>query len=224
MSGPRKVLVTDAEQFLGPAAVERFRSAGDDVTARVWPLDDRAELASLVAEHGPFDVVVANLDAPIEVAPVTEHGDEAVRRTFGRLVEPLFWIFAECLPAMIEAGDGAVVVPTSATAIRSAAHPIAAYESARAAQSALVRSVGWEMARHGVRVNGIAPNFVENPSYYPPETLENPRFQESVRRDVPAQRTGTGAEAAEVLWWLASPQASYVFGSVTPVDGGWSIG
>lgn len=71
----------------------------------------------------------------------------------------------------------------------------------RATQIALVRSVGREMARHGVRVNGIAPNFIENPSYFPPETVADPTFQESLRTAVPAQRMGRGHEAAAVLWW-----------------------
>ena len=220
----RRVLITDADDFVGPAAVERFRAEGDDVTAITDHLGSRADVEALVSEHGPFDVVIANLDVPITVAPITEHDDATIADLFARLVDPLFWIFGACLPSMMEAGDGAIVVPTSATAIRSSSHPIAGYEAARAAQLALVRSVGWEMASSGVRVNGIAPNFIENPSYFPPETVADPAFQEALRRDVPAQRLGAGAEAAAVLWWLASPEASYVFGTVVPTDGGWTLG
>ncbi|MEZ5132250.1 MAG: SDR family oxidoreductase [Mycobacterium sp.] len=223
-SDARAVLITDADAFVGPAAVRRFRAQGDAVTAISEPLTSREHAARVVAEHGPFEVVIANLEAPITVAPITEHDDAVVREAFTRLVDPLFWLFAECLPAMIEAGGGAVVVPTSATAIRSSTHPIAAYQAARAAQIALVHSVGREMAQHGVRVNGIAPNFIENPSYFPPETLADPRFQQSLRRNVPAQRMGSGDEAASVLWWLASPEASYVFGAIIPTDGGWTLG
>ncbi len=220
----RQVLITDADDFVGPAAVERFRAEGDAVVARSAPFASRDEVTALVAERGPFDVVIANLDAPITVAPITEHDDATVGHLFARLVDPLFWLFAECLPAMIDAGGGAVVVPTSATAIRSSSHPIAGYEAARGAQLSLVRSVGHEVARHGVRVNGIAPNFIENPSYYPPETVADPGFQASLRETVPAERLGRGAEAASVLWWLASSEASYVFGSVIPTDGGWTLG
>lgn len=218
------MLITDADQFLGPATVERFRAGGDTVTALTEPLRSREQTTRLVGDHGPFDLVIANLDAPITVAPITEHDDAAVSTAFSRLVDPLFWLFAACLPAMIEAGRGAVVVPTSATAFRSSSHPIAGYQAARAAQVSLVHSVGREMARHGVRVNGIAPNFIENPSYFPPETIADPSFQESLRRIVPAQRMGGGDEAAAVLWWLASPESSYVFGAVIPTDGGWTLG
>ena len=219
----RRVLVTDAEAFLGPAAVARFRAGGDDVVAVTEPFDERVDVADTMAAHGPFDVVVANLDAPITVASITEHGDATVDELLDRLVRSLFWILEECLPPMVERGVGAVVVPTSATAIRSSSHPIAGYEAARAAQLQLVHSVGKEMASHGVRVNGVAPNFIENPSYFPPETVADPEFQASLRDAVPAQRLGRASEAAEVVWWLASPAASYVFGSVIPVDGGWTL-
>jgi len=220
----RRVLVTDAHEFVGPAAVERFTAEGDRVTAHAEPLRSRADLDALVSKTGPFDVVVANLEAPITVAPVTQYDDATVDELHARLVKPLFWIFAACLPAMLEAGRGWVVVPTSATALRTSSNPIAGYEAARAAQVALVRSVGWEVAGRGVRVNGIAPNFIENPSYFPPETVADPEFQEAVGREVPARRLGQGGEAAAALWWLASPDSSYVVGSVIATDGGWSLG
>ncbi len=222
MSG-RRVLVTDAEHFIGPAAVERFQAEGDEVVVRTEPFRSRAEAAGFVAEHGPFEVVIANLDAPITVASITNHDDAVLDELHARLVQPLYWLFAACLPSMVERGDGAVVVPTSATAIRSSSHAIAGYEAARAAQLQLVRSVGKEMARHGVRVNGIAPNFIENPSYFPPETIADPEFQASLSATVPAQRLGGGAEAAAVLWWLASTDATYVFGTVIATDGGWTL-
>ena len=219
----RRVLVTDADDFVGPAAVQRFRVGGDMVVARAAPLGARAEVADLVAEDGPFEVVISNLDAPITVASITDHDDDITGTLFDRLVNPLFWLLEECLPSMYRAGRGAIVVPTSATAIRSSSHPIAGYEVARAAQLQLVRSAGKEAAAHGVRVNGIAPNFIENPSYFPPETIDDPEFQDALRREVPAQRLGRGGEAAEAMWWLASDDASYIFGAIIPTDGGWTL-
>ena len=220
---PRRVLITDAEEFIGPSAVARFRAEGDDVVAVTEPFEAREDVADTMAAYGPFDVVVANLEGAINVASITDHDDAMVGDAFDRMVYPLFWIFEECLPSMVDAGDGAIVVPTSATAIRSSSHPIAAYEAARAAQLQLVQSVGKEMAQHGVRVNGIAPNFIENPSYFPPETIADPQFQKAMQREVPAQRLGSGAEAASVVWWLASSQASYVFGQIIATDGGWNL-
>ncbi|MEZ5238518.1 MAG: SDR family NAD(P)-dependent oxidoreductase, partial [Microthrixaceae bacterium] len=145
----RRVLVTDAGQFLGPASVERFRTDGEDVVALRDRLESRGEAEAIAEEAGPFDVVVANLDVQITVASVLHHDDDTVADVFGRLVEPLFWLFGAFLPSMVAAGDGAFVVPTSATALRSSSHPISAYQAARAAQVSLVRSVGREVAPQG---------------------------------------------------------------------------
>ena len=216
--------MTDAREFIGPAAVERFRAEGEVVVERVDPLTSREETAALVDGEGPFDVVVANLEAPITVAPVTDHDDRTVDDLLHRLVHPLFWLFGETLPRMTGRGVGAVVVPTSATAIRSSAHPISGYQMARSAQIALVRSVAREVAHTGGRINAIAPNFIENPSYFPPETVADPDFQRELASVVPARRLGSAAEAAAALWWLASPEASYVVGTVLTLDGGWTLG
>ena len=219
----RRVLVTDADHFLGPASVQRFRDGGDDVAAVRDPIGSRSDVTALLAD-GPFDVVVANLAVPITVATIEAHTDADWRTAFARLVDPLFWLLAECLPPMVDAGAGAFVVPTSATALRTSRHPIIAYEAARSAQTSMVRSAGREVAPHGVRVNGIAPNYVANPTYYPAETVADERFQAAVRRDVPAGRLGEAAEAAAMLHWLASDDASFVHGAVLPADGGWSLG
>ncbi len=191
-NSPRRVLITDADEFLGPAAVRRFRASGDVVTAHSEPLTSRDSAAELVREHGPFDVVIANLEAPITVAPITEHDDATVAGLFNRLVEPLFWLFATCLPSMIAARAGAIVVPTSATAIRSSTHPIAGYEAARATQTALVRSVGRELAGHGVRVNGIAPNFIREPLILPTRDRRRPNIPGIAAHHCPSPAVGAG--------------------------------
>ena len=219
-----RILLTDAAHFLGPATDARLRSRGHQVVAVEDRLTSRQQVADLVAGDGPFDGAVANLDAAATVASITAHTDEVVDDVLDRLVRPLYWILGAVLPAMVTAGDGAVVVPTSATALRSGRHTVSAYEMGRSAQTAVVRSTGREMAAHGVRVNAVAPNYVENPTYYPPELVADERFQRSVEREVPSRRLGTGDEAAAVVEYLLSAEARYLFGAVLPVDGGWSLG
>lgn len=219
-----RILLTDAAHFLGPATATRLRAAGHDVAAVEDRLTSRQQVADLVDDRGPFDGVVANLDASATVASITDHTDDDVDDVLDRLVRPLYWILAAVLPPMVAAGEGAVVVPTSATALRSGRHTVSAYEMGRSAQTTVVRSAGREMAAHGVRVNAVAPNYIENPSYYPPELVADERFQRSVRREVPSGRLGTGDEAAAVVEYLLSRAAGYLFGAVLPVDGGWSLG
>ncbi|MFP5320970.1 MAG: SDR family oxidoreductase [Acidimicrobiia bacterium] len=219
-----RTLVTDADRFLGPATVDRLRRAGHDVVPVTKRLTNRTQVEALLAAEGPFDGVVANLDAHAAVVSITDVDDDQVDDVLDRLVRPLYWLLGAALPGMVAAGGGAVVVPTSATALRSGRHTVSPYEMGRTAQTAVVRSAGREMAAHGVRVNAVAPNYVENPSYYPPELVADERFQRSVQREVPRRALTPGDEAAAVVEYLLSPAAAGLFGAVLPVDGGWSLG
>jgi hypothetical protein len=95
------------------------------------------------------------------------------------------------------------------------------YSAARGAQLAWVRSAGTELARENIRINAIAQNFVENPTYFPPELQSNPAFQERLKREVPLGRLVTGDEDALFAAYLASDAAACFVGQVFPVAGGW---
>ena len=220
----RSILVTDAGAFLGPGVVSHFEAEGYRVHAVVEPLRTRADVDAVLERIGGVpDVVVANLDTPIAVSPVRSLDPGEWAEAFDALVHPLFHLLQAVLPAMVERGSGSIVVPTSATATRASSHPISAYATARAAQNQLVRSAAREVAAAGVRINAVAPNFIENPSYFPPETVADPAFQGEMKQVVPAERLGSPDEAAAVVGWLASPAASYVVGAIVPVDGGWTL-
>ena len=96
------------------------------------------------------------------------------------------------------------------------------YVAARAAQNAFIRSAGHELAASNVRLNAIAQNFVRNDTYYPPSIMDNERFRERLRTEVPAQRLGEPDETAELALFLASAASSFIYGQVISNDGGWS--
>jgi len=84
-----------------------------------------------------------------------------------------------------------------------------------------VQAVGVEVAQHQVQVNAIAQNFVENPTYFPPEVQANPKFQERLKREVPLGRLVSAREDAEFAAYLCSDAAACFVGQVFPVCGGW---
>ena len=75
----------------------------------------------------------------------------------------------------------------SSSALRGSKR-LATYSSARGAQLEFVQSVGVELAPDNIKVNAVAQNFVENPTYYSEEVQANPRFQEILKREVPLGR------------------------------------
>jgi NAD(P)-dependent dehydrogenase (short-subunit alcohol dehydrogenase family) len=89
------------------------------------------------------------------------------------------------------------------------------------AQLSYIQAVGVEVAPHNVQVNAIAQNFVDNPTYFPPEVQALPAFQERLRREVPLGRLVSPREDALFAAFLCSDAAACFVGQVFPVCGGW---
>lgn len=121
---------------------------------------------------------------------------------------------------MIARRAGKIVLMGSASALRGMKRA-STYSAARGAQLSYIQAVGVEVAPHQVQVNAIAQNFVENPTYFPPEVQANPKFQQRVAREVPLGRLVGAREDASFAAYLCSDAANCFVGQVFPVCGGW---
>ena len=216
----KRILITQADAFMGPVLCEVFAEHGAFVIASTQSLIDAQAPAGVVAAAGPIDVLVVNLALPAPSTPATEVSEAEWRDTFAALVDPLPRLFRAALPQMIERGAGKILVMGSASALRGMKRA-STYSAARGAQVAYVQSVGVEVAAHNIQVNLIAQNFVENPTYFPPEIQANPRFQERLKREVPLGRLVGAREDAQFAAYLCSEPANCFVGQVFPVCGGW---
>ena len=216
----QRVLVTHADAFMGPTLCEVLAQHGAQVVASTARLHNDAEVAEVIAQAGPLDALVANLAMPAPTSLATEASDDEWHQTFDALVHPLPRLFRAVLPAMIERRRGKILVMGSASALRGMKRA-STYSAARGAQLAYVQSVGVEVAPHNVQVNAIAQNFVDNPTYFPPEVQANPKFQERLKREVPLGRLVGAREDAEFAAYLCSEAANCFVGQVFPVCGGW---
>lgn len=221
----KRVLVTQSQDFMGPALVAAFEAHGARVAADSRPLDapDAAEAAvrdAVAATGGAIDVLILNTGVPAPSTRAHEVGDEEWRHVFAHLVDPLPRLARAVLPGMLAAKAGKIVVMGSATALRGQKRT-STYAAARGAQLAWVRAVGAEVAPANVQVNLIAQNFVDNPTYYGPEVQALPAFQERLKREVPAGRLATAQEDALFAVFLASSEVNFIAGQAIPFAGGW---
>lgn len=219
LSGVR-VLLTQASDFMGPALAEVFREQGAELIADDGPVADPHYPQRLAAQAGRVDVLLANLGIPAPSTPAAEVGDDEWRHAFAHMVDPLPRLARALLPAMIARGSGKIIVVGSASALRGIRRA-STYSAARGAQIAYVQAVGVELAGKGVQVNAIAQNFVDNPTYFPPEVQANPAFVERLKREVPLGRLVSAREDAMFAAYLASSHADCFVGQVFPVCGGW---
>ncbi|MFO1303879.1 MAG: SDR family oxidoreductase [Burkholderiales bacterium] len=216
----KRILVTQATEFMGPAICEVFAEQGAEVVADTLDLAPAANAAAAVASAGDIDVLVGNLSVLAPTTPAAEVDESEWSSVFAALVDPLPRLVAASVPVFERRGGGKILVMGSASALRGMKRA-STYSAARGAQLAYVQAVGVELAPKRIQVNAIAQNFVDNPTYFPPEVQANPRFQERLAREVPLGRLVAAREDALFAAYLCSAAADCFVGQVFPVCGGW---
>ena len=216
----KRILITQADQFMGPMLCEVLRAKGATVIADDSDLSMAGVAEKVVADSGRIDVLLANLSIPAPSTPAAQVSEEEWQAVFAALVSPLPRLCAAVLPQMVERRAGKILLMGSASALRGMKRA-STYSAARGAQLAYIQAVGVEMAEHNIQINAIAQNFVENPTYFPPEVQANPRFQERLKREVPLGRLVGAQEDAEFAAYLCTESANCFVGQVFPVCGGW---
>jgi 2-keto-3-deoxy-L-fuconate dehydrogenase len=176
---------------------------------------------AVVERFGRLDILVNNSSHAPVGGPVEDVPDEAWRSLVAHLLDEPFYTMRAALRAMKRQGRGKIINITSAVALDGLPN-YAAYSAARAGTNGLTRAVGREVARHGIQVNAIAQNFVENPTYFGPAIVGNPDTLARVVKHVPAGRLARSEESARLAVYLASEDADFFCGQVIPFAGGWA--
>ena len=217
----KRVLVTQAGDYMGPATIELFREHGAEVIADESDLTRPAAAREVVEAAGHVDVLVANLAADVRYGVAATDTDDTLWQTaFEIMVHPLHRLCRAVLPQMYGRRSGKIVVYGSATGLK-ALPGATAYSTARTAQVGYVRTVGAEAAGHNVQINLIAQNFVENEDYFPLAFQRTDEFRRLLAT-VPLGRLASGREDALFALFLASDESNFFVGQSIPFSGGWA--
>jgi 3-oxoacyl-[acyl-carrier protein] reductase len=100
------------------------------------------------------------------------------------------------------------------------AHPVLAYAASKAGVISLTKSLAVSLAKDNIRVNCVAPGFIDTPMIAP---IMNERRIKNVEQRVPLKRHGKAEEIAKAVLFLASDDAAYITGQTICIDGGMSI-
>jgi NAD(P)-dependent dehydrogenase (short-subunit alcohol dehydrogenase family) len=114
----KRVLLTQASDFMGPALAEVFRECGADVIAADGPITDLEYPQQLIDVSGEIDVLLLNLGVPAPTSPAAEVNDDEWRSVFNAMVDPLPRFARALLPQMLARGSGKILLIGSASALR----------------------------------------------------------------------------------------------------------
>ncbi len=217
LSGTRQSVLDAAQAALDPAGGRTLTVAGS-ITTRAGARD---LVARAVERFGGLDVLV-NSTGIFRPAAFEEQTEEHLEEALGSIMRPTFWTSQAVVPALRERGGGAIVSVGSMWAVDAiATTPTSAYSMAQAARHMLTKNLALELAPDGIRVNTVALAFVETPAY---ERFMSPEQARDVLDSVadfhPLGRHGTPQDVVEAILFLASTDASWITGTLLPVDGG----
>ncbi|HZQ56474.1 MAG TPA: SDR family oxidoreductase [Acidimicrobiales bacterium] len=219
--GGATVVVADIDGDAAKETVQRITDEGGSavpVAGDVTRVADVQAMVRAAAEAGPLRVLV--LSAAVEVRKsVVDCTDEEWQRVIDTNLKGPFLCMREAIPLM--RGGGSVIALGSVLGLM-AAPGFPAYTASKGALVNLCKQAAIEHAADGIRVNVVAPSATDTGLFM--KTASRSPDPEEVKRRVaagsPMGRLGYGREVVDTVVFLASDAASYISGTVIPVDGG----
>jgi NAD(P)-dependent dehydrogenase (short-subunit alcohol dehydrogenase family) len=239
----KRALVTGAGRGIGLAAASALADAGAEVTlaARtVKEIEEAAEairsrgqkaahlaldvrdvnaVKEAIAERSPFEILVNNAGTN-RPAPFVDVKIEDFDFVFSLNVRAAYFVAQAVARRLIDAGRGGAIINMSSQMGHVGGPTRTVYCATKHAMEGFTKAMAIELAPHKIRVNTLAPTFIETPMTRP--FFQNQTFREDTLRRIKLGRLGQLEDLTGAIVFLASDAAALMTGSSLVVDGGWT--
>jgi len=240
----KTVIITGGSSCIGKATAELFAKEGANVVVSDINESDGAKVVKAIVEkggkasffktdvgkpeqmealvnfavktYGQLDVAVNNAGIGGEINPIADMSVEGWQHIININLNSLFFGMKYQIQAMLKNGSGSIVNISSILGSVGFAGS-AGYTAAKHGVVGLTQTAALEYSAQKIRVNAVGPGFIETPLL---DALDAEMKKQLVALH-PIGRLGKSEEVAELIYWLASENASFVTGSYYPVDGGY---
>lgn len=215
------VLVTDVDEDAAQQVAGDIEQAGAKAAAMKHDVASPEAAEDVVRRarerFGALHLAVNNAGIGGELNPVADYGIEAWNRVIGINLNGVFYGMKYQIPAIADAGGGAIVNMASILGSVGTANS-AAYVAAKHGVLGLTKAVALEYASSKVRINAVGPGYIDTPLL---KVLPDDARAGLVKLH-PIGRLGSADEVAELTLFLLSERASFITGSYHLVDGGYT--
>ena len=199
--------------------IETLEGRATSVVADVTNAEQVATMVQMAVDtYGGLDILHANAGVPGPDRPLVDWSRAEWESVISVNLTGVFVCCQAAIPAMARQGRGSIVITASAAGIQAVPFTCA-YNASKAGVISLAQTLALECAPLGIRVNAVAPGEVDTPMGIK-ALYEDPQIVQEYLRLIPLKRLARPEEVAQAVVYLASDAASYVTGTVLPVDGG----